>query len=551
MDDWKLLNEYAARNSEDAFRTLVDRYAALVYHVALRQLGNPQSAEEVTQGVFIALAQKAGKISRRTVLSGWLFRATRFAVLNLVRDENCRRSYEHEALTMQITSDSNEADSVWEQILPHLDDALDRLSQSDRELVLIRFFGSKSYKEVAQVLGITEDTAKKRLSRAIEKLRAFFTRRGVVVPSISLTIAFAAFGAQAAPSGLVSSVAAAALSKGTIGAASTLTLAKGILKLMVWAKAKTSIIFGAGTLLVAAGTLGVLAKATGTSADDLISKLEHQSGKRIVWDKHLSLPATLDLQNLYLEEALDRLAVQMGAYWTIDYVVYGSDKALRDLIALLREGSPLQFGGWTNLSSRPLRPAISFVGYSPRGLSGGSVRITKPGSGNNIGMVVMLGSEASAQLSHRAGAAMQHGTSGEDNQPPAGGPYATPYATIINAMKEGQAEGVLAPERLLAENRLVPKMEASTPVPANVTTAANLAKKASAHWAMIYTLRQSPLNGAGIKLVHTGAEMMNRNSSLPVTAATIQQRMQTNRFNLTPEDRAAHARAVQNLKKKQ
>src|SRR5208283_4445305 len=133
MDDWQLLDDYATRKSEEAFRTLVDRYAGMVYHAALRQLGDPHAAEEATQAVFIALAQKAGRISRRTILYGWLFRATRFAVLNLVRDEACRRRHEQEAMTMQTTIESNDADSVWEQISPHLNDALDHLSKADRE----------------------------------------------------------------------------------------------------------------------------------------------------------------------------------------------------------------------------------------------------------------------------------------------------------------------------------------------------------------------------------------------------------------------------------
>jgi RNA polymerase sigma factor (sigma-70 family) len=550
MDDWQLLNEYATRNSEDAFRNLVDRYAAMVYHAALRQVRNPQAAQEVTQGVFIALAQKAGRISRQTVLSGWLFRATRYAVLNLVREENCRRRHEQEAMSMQTTGQANGADSVWEQILPHLNDALDRLSQTDREVVLMRFFGSKTHKEVAQVLGVTEDTAKKRLSRALEKLRTIFARGGVVVPSVALLAAFTSFGAQAAPCGLVASVAAAALSKGTVGAASTLTVAKGILKLMTWAKAKTAITVGAGILLAAAGTVGVVVKATGTSTDDLIGKLEHQSGKRIVWDKHLDLSAPLDLKNLSLEEALDRLAVQAGAYWTIDYAVYGSDQALRDLTTLLHEGTELQAGGWTNLSSRPLQPVISFISQDLRGRSSGGMGTARPGSRDNVGMVgmvVMLGPEASAKMAQGAGGGMQHGGSGEGDQPPMGGPF----GTIIQAMKEGEAEGVLAPERLLAESRLVVKMKAATSVSANAETAARLAKAAHAHWAIIYTLRKSPLAGAGIKLVHTGMETMYGQANRPVSPSAMMQGMQTNRFNLTPEDRAAHARAVEALKKKQ
>jgi len=352
MDDWQLLNEYATRDSEEAFRTLVERYVGMVYHTALRQARDPDAAEEVTQAVFIALAQKARRIPRQTLIYGWLFRATRFAVLNWIRDETCRRRYEHEAMNMEISLQFNEPESVWEQISPHLNDALDRLSNTDREVVMSRFFGNKSHKEVAQVLGISEDTAKKRLSRALEKLRIFFTRRGIAVPAVALLAAFSACGAQAAPTGLTATVTAAALTKSGAGAASTFTLAKATLKLIAWAKAKTALAFGAGALLVTAGTVTAVFQSGGQQVDDTLANLEHQSGKRIVCDKRINLPADLDLKNLSLEQALDQISVKAGAYWTIDYAVYGSEQSLQQLLGLLREGSGLDSGGWTHYSRR-------------------------------------------------------------------------------------------------------------------------------------------------------------------------------------------------------
>src|SRR5438046_10052285 len=101
MDDWQLLNGYAHGHSEEAFRTLVDRYAGLVYHAALRQARNPHTAQDVTQAVFIALAQKADRIRSGTILSGWLFRATRFALSNLAREETRRRCREQEFVMME------------------------------------------------------------------------------------------------------------------------------------------------------------------------------------------------------------------------------------------------------------------------------------------------------------------------------------------------------------------------------------------------------------------------------------------------------------------
>ena len=196
MDDWQLLDDYAVRNSEEAFRALVDRYAGIVYHLALRQLGNPHSAEEITQAVFIALARKAGTIRRQPTLHGWLFRATRYAVLNAVRQQNDRQRHEQEVFAMQSVNESTESGSTWEQIAPFLNDALAALSDADRELVMIRFFGNKSHKDLADAFGISEDTARKRLSRAIDRLRRIFARRGVVVSSLALGAGLTALGVQ-------------------------------------------------------------------------------------------------------------------------------------------------------------------------------------------------------------------------------------------------------------------------------------------------------------------------------------------------------------------
>jgi RNA polymerase sigma factor (sigma-70 family) len=552
MDDWQLLNEYATRNSEEAFRTLVERHAGMVYHTALRQARDPDAAEEVTQAVFIALAQKAGRIPRQTLLYGWLFRATRFAVMNWIRDETCRRRYEQEAMNMEISLQFNEAESVWEQISPHLNDALERLSHTDRDVVMSRFFGNKSHKEVARTLGISEDTAKKRLSRALEKLRIFFARRGAAVPAVALLAAFSACGAQAAPSGLASAVTAAALAKSGAGAASTLTLAKATLKLIAWAKAKTALAVGAGALLVAAGTVTTVFQSGGQQLDDTIGNLERQSGKRIVWDKRINLSsADLDLKNLSFEQALDQIAVKAGAYWTIDYAVYGSDPGLQQLLGILRDGSELQSGGWTNLSSRKLHPSISMTGSDPHGRTRAFMRMREGVATDDVGMIVVLSPEAAAKMAPDKGAIVQAGDTGAPGPRRFGGAF----EVIGQAMKEGVADGVLAPERLLAETRLVSGTQLVTPMPANSDAAARLAKQTHAHWTTIYTLRKSPLEGAGIKLAHTGMEKMYPPPGPPPGAlsgdpTSMVGQMQSQRFTLTPEDRAAHQRAVEALKQK-
>jgi len=260
-DDWQLLDDYASRNSDEAFRTLVNRYSGLVYHAALRQAGNTHAAEEVTQAVFIALARKARKLPRGVVLSGWLFRATRFAVSNLAREEIRRQRREQEAVFMETTVHSDATESAWEHIAPHLNHALDALPAKDREAVLIRFFEERSHKDVARALGVSEDAAKMRVSRALEKLRLLFAKQGFAVPSAVLLATLSAVGAQAVPAGLSAAVAAGATVNGTAGAASTLLLAKGILKLMAWSKTKIAIVAGIALLLAGTTTSIILQQA--------------------------------------------------------------------------------------------------------------------------------------------------------------------------------------------------------------------------------------------------------------------------------------------------
>lgn len=551
MDDWQLLNEYAVRGSEDAFRELVGRYAGMVYHLALRQVRDPQAAQEVAQTVFIALAQKANRIPKQTVLYGWLFRATRYAALHLVREESCRRRYEEKAATMESMLDPHEGERVWDQISPYLNDALDRLSRIDREALLIRYFGNRSHKELAQALGLTEDSAKKRVSRALERLRMIFARLGVAVSSIGLAAAFSTCGAQAAPAGVTLSVTAAALAKGS-GTTSLLGAAKAVLKLMAWAQAKTTLAVGSGVLLVAAGTATVAVNSAGPRPEDLVAKLPHPNGTRVAWDRHLELSASSNLKRVTLAEGLDDLSIHSGAYWTVDYAVYGSDQALRRLLDSLHEGTELEGAGWTNLSARPLKPNIMI---QPQGQNrGGGFSGGGGGAGRAehvvsdlVSMVVVLRGDAVARWHKNVQDNLARKRQGDENV----NVFDTAESALIQqAMNQGIADGVLAPERLLAETGLASKLDLVTPAPPTAETAERLAKAAHAHWTTIYTLRKSPVESAGIKLVHADMENMSGRTPVGTTFDDFIRSSLTNRFTLSPEARAAHDRAVQAFKNK-
>jgi RNA polymerase sigma factor (sigma-70 family) len=206
MDDFELLEAYASRRDEAAFAALTTRYLNLVYSAAARQTSDAQTAEDLTQAVFLTLARKAGSISRHTILPGWLLRTTRFAAANARRLQQRRRDYEQKA--MQEFLNTAQSDQTWQQIGPLLDEALDQLGEKDRDAVLLRFFQQNSLKVVAQKLGTTEDTAQKRVSRAVERLRSFFGRQGKTVSAVGLSSALAAYSVQAAPTEVATSISA-------------------------------------------------------------------------------------------------------------------------------------------------------------------------------------------------------------------------------------------------------------------------------------------------------------------------------------------------------
>jgi RNA polymerase sigma factor (sigma-70 family) len=249
MDDMVLLREYATSNSEAAFETLVSRRVGFVYSAALRQVRDPHLAEEITQAVFIILAQKAGRISEKTILTGWLFKTTRFAALAQMRADAKRRQREQEA-QMQSELQTTTPDPLWEQMSPLLDEALATLGETDRQAVLLRFFENKSLAEVGSHLGTGEDTVRKRIVRALKKLHRYFNKRGISSTTAIIAGAISANSVQAAPVALAKLVTAVAVVKGSIAAVSTLSLVKGTMKIMTWMKLKIAVCVGATAMLV-------------------------------------------------------------------------------------------------------------------------------------------------------------------------------------------------------------------------------------------------------------------------------------------------------------
>jgi len=220
--DLELLSQYATHGDETAFAELVRRQVNLVYSVALRVAhGNGAMAEDVTQSVFTDLARKAGPLSHHQALAGWLHTSARYTAMKAIRSEQRRQTHEKEA-TMHDLAPTTELD--WEQLRPILDEAVGRLHEKERAAIVLRFFQGLSHREVGEALGLNENTARKRVDRALEKLRAQFTRTGITVSATVLASAITANSVQAAPVGLAGKISRLSIASAT-GGTSILTSA--------------------------------------------------------------------------------------------------------------------------------------------------------------------------------------------------------------------------------------------------------------------------------------------------------------------------------------
>lgn len=240
MDDRELLETYARNRSEAAFSELVRRHLAWVYSVAVRHVGDASLAEEIAQSVFALLAHKAGTFGSGTIVGGWLFRTTRFVANRTLRAEKRRRSREQQAAFMNPTvtlPEDNEA--LWVRVAPHLDQAVAALSETDRAAILLRFYERKTLLETGQRLGLSEEAAKKRVSRAVDKLRTLLGHRGVTPGAVMLVGVLGRNTVHAVPAALASAVLRASVA-GVAGSATLPELARETLS--AWRQAQIKLV---------------------------------------------------------------------------------------------------------------------------------------------------------------------------------------------------------------------------------------------------------------------------------------------------------------------
>jgi len=313
-DDATLLRQYAETRAEAAFTEIVRRHINLVYSAALRQVGgDAHLAHDVVQSVFTDLSRKSAAVASCPVLAGWLHTSTHYAAAKAVRSEQRRRFREQQAHAMQELLNNSAHDAEWSRLRPVLDVAIKQLPPEDRDAILLRFFEGRAFNVIGERLRLTENAARMRVERSLDKLRVELARRGIDSTSGALGTVLIAQAVTAAPAPLASTVTAAALT----GTAATGAVAS-FLQLMAITKTQISV---AGALLLGGGATISFQQKAQAALQNEIASLETQNGAS----------ADLRAQNLQLRNQIEEArALQADA---------ANLAALRESTAALRNAA--------------------------------------------------------------------------------------------------------------------------------------------------------------------------------------------------------------------
>ena len=253
-NDTELLRRYVEAGSECAFSDLVREHLNLIYSTALRETsGDRAQAEDLSQAVFTEFARKSRRLLGHPCVAGWLYTTVRHLAANWRRSDRHRRQREQEAQSMNELLAAVPHNEVWQRIGPVLDDALHDLKETDRAVVVLRFLEERTLAEVGVRLGLSEEAARARVDRALEKLRGLLARRGITSTASGLAAALAIGAITPAPAALASSIAGAALAGATV--ATTGSTALCLLKVMSITKTQVMVI---GALVLAGVTVPVV-----------------------------------------------------------------------------------------------------------------------------------------------------------------------------------------------------------------------------------------------------------------------------------------------------
>lgn len=314
--DSELLRQFAEQGSQRAFGALVERTVGFVYAAALRQTGGDvHLARDVTQGVYLAVACRANALKRHAVLAGWLHTTTRYLANKAVRAQVRWQRREREA---NVMLNSQEGEQAWERLRPIIDEVLGELNEKDRTVLLLRFFNDRSLAEIGRTVGVSENAARMRVDRALEKLRLRLVPRGITSTAAALGTAFASQPAFTVPAGLVTVAS-------SLSAAAATASAGGVLAAVTFMKAVKVSLVGA-VLVIAAGVTGYqvsqsrmqpqveAAMARAVSQREALAVLERNNAafRKELGERARGAQVTPSARHVTIEENL-RVLAQLGS----------------------------------------------------------------------------------------------------------------------------------------------------------------------------------------------------------------------------------------------
>ncbi len=312
-EDRQWLAEFARTGSEAAFRQIAGRHLPLVYSAALRMVnGDAAQAQDIAQLVFTNLARRARSLPPDVILAGWLHRDTRFTALEWLRQERRRVQREQQAAAMNALESAG-PDADWSHLRPVLDEVLDELDDPDRHALLLRFCQQRSFAEVGAALALSDDAARKRVDRALDRLRGALARRGVTSTAAGLAVLLGAHAVVNVPSALAATVAAVSLA----GTAAAGGVGAQLIQLMTAAKLK----------LVAAA---VIATAVGTPL-----VLQHRANETLLAENAALRRQTAQLDKLRADN--ERLTAQLEADAARPSAEHEELMRLRGQVGVLRQ----------------------------------------------------------------------------------------------------------------------------------------------------------------------------------------------------------------------